>query len=115
MIKNQETFSFPLPGRTRQESRVLRQLIIWTDEYLLRKENSKTSHVEPPTTETFTNHFGTSHEEMLALLNRLSREGLVEKERRRSSGLFGKGYDGSLHSSVLPTSKARELVAGNPG
>ena len=113
-LNKQDLFSFPLPGRTRQESRVLRQLIVWTDEYLLQKEKPKISYIIPPTTEKFTKHFNTSHQDMLALLNRLERDGLVTKKRRISAGLEGNGYDGSLHSSVLPTVKAYELVAHNP-
>jgi hypothetical protein len=95
------------------ESRVLRQLIAWTDEYLEKKKTTE-RYVSPPTTDQFTEHFRVLHEDMLACLNRLERRGLLEKERRRSrGGLSGHGFDGSLHSSVLPTAKCRELVASS--
>jgi len=48
---------------------------------------------------------------MLLMLNGLKRQNLVSIDRRLSAGSSGNGYDGSLHSSVLPTTKARELVA----
>lgn len=110
-MKTKESFVFPLPGCGSQESRVIRQLIFWEDEY--QKKKSKSTHAQPPTTEKCSEHFDFSHDDMLLLLNRLEARGLVNKQRRQSAGLFGKGYDGSLHSSVLPTDKARELVAYN--
>lgn len=110
-MKSKELFAFPLPGCSHQESRVLRQLVVWADEYLRKKAASKSKYVAPPTTEQCTKHFQVTHKDMLGLLNRLERDGLVSKERRLSAGLSGNGYDGSLHSSVLPTMKARELVA----
>jgi hypothetical protein len=94
------------------ESRVLRQLIAWTDEYLEKKKATE-RYVSPPTTDQFTKHFHVLHEDMLACLNRLERRGLLEKERRRSRGISGHGFDGSLHSSVLPTAKGRESVANS--
>lgn len=105
-----EPFAFPLPGCSVQESRLIRQLVIWADEYLRKKSASKTAYVSPPTTEKCAKHFNSSHKDMLLLLNRLERQGLVRKDRRLSAGLSGNGYDGALHSSVLPTAKARELV-----
>lgn len=110
-MKTKESFVFPLPGCSSQESRIIRQLIIWEDEY--QKKKFKSAHAQPPTTERCTEHFNFFHKDMLLLLNRLESRGLVNKQRRQSAGLFGKGYDGSLHSSVLPTDKARELVAYN--
>jgi hypothetical protein len=92
------------------ESRVLRKLIAWTDEYLERKKATE-RYVSPPTTDQFTKHFRVLHDDMLACLSRLQRRGLLEKERRRSRGISGHGFDGSLHSSVLPTAKCRQLVA----
>lgn len=105
-------FSFPLPGCSLRESRVLRQLIVWEDEFLI-KNAAKQHYLAPPTTEQCAKHFDSSHDEMMALLNRLEGRGLLQKKRRISSGLSGNGYDGSLHSSVFPTAKARDLVVGN--
>lgn len=100
----------PIPGCSLVESRVLRQVIVWADEYLRRKERGE-RYAEPPTTERCSKHFRIPHDRMLALLNRLERFGLVRKDRRMSAGLSGYGYDGALYSSVLPTPKARELAA----
>ncbi|WP_157353834.1 hypothetical protein [Aromatoleum toluclasticum] len=113
-MKSKEPFAFPLPGFSHQESRVLRQLVVWADEYLRKKAATKSRYIVPPTTEQCTKHFHVSHNEMMTLLNRLERDGLVSKERRLSAGLSGNGFDGSLHSSVLPTMKARDLVARSP-
>lgn len=106
-------FKTPVPGLTIEEDKVLRQIIIWADEYIRRqKENVRYSRQFIPTTEKCTKHFKYKrHEDMLRLLNNLERSGLVEKERRQSAGLSGNGYDGALHSSVLPTEKARDFVA----
>jgi hypothetical protein len=92
------------------ESRVLRQLIAWTDEYLEKKKATQ-RYVSPPTTDQFSKHFRVLHEDMLDCLSRLERRGLLAKERRRSRGISGHGFDGSLYSSVLPTDKCRELMA----
>lgn len=92
------------------ESRVLRQLVAWTDEYLEKKETTE-RYVPPPTTDQFTKRFRVAHEDIMACLSRLERRGLLVKERRRSGGAWGYGYDGSLYSSVLPTDECRKLVA----
>jgi hypothetical protein len=110
-MKRNEPFHFPLAGCTPIESRMLRQLVLWADEYLKKKE-SLSRYAPPPTTEQFTKHFRMTHKDVLAFLNRLERRGLLIKDRRLSAGLSGHGYDGSLHSSVLPTVQCRELVAG---
>jgi hypothetical protein len=111
-MSGMEKFIFPLPGCSRQESRLLRQLISWTDEYLREKEKAKPyARLEPPTTLRCTALLKIQHWETLRLLNRLERQGLVSKYRRRSAGMTGFGYDGSLHSEVWPSQKIRDLVA----
>lgn len=110
------SFQFPLPGLSPRESRVLRQLVVWADEYLAKKQALKGSHGDnpAPTTQLCTKHFQYEHKDMLTLINRMERQGLLIKERQLSGGLTGYGYDGSLFSSVLPTARARQLILQNP-
>ena len=89
---------------------MLRQLVVWEDEFQSKKAAKQ--YIAPPTTEQCARHFDSPHDDMMALLNRLEGRGLLQKKRRISAGLAGSGYDGSLHSSVFPTAKARDLVAG---
>jgi hypothetical protein len=96
---------------TPAETRVSRQLIVWADQYFSEKSKPASRYVQPPTTEMFTKHCKCSHRDVLKLLNRLERAGLLRKERRRSAGISGYGYDGSLYSSVLPTTEGRKLIA----
>lgn len=97
-----------------QEERVLRQIIQWSDEYLAFKASSpRSAYLEPPTTETCSEHFRYDHKDMLALLNCLEKDGLIEKRRRQSAGLSHNGYDGSLYSEVIPTQWGREVLARN--
>ena len=90
---------------------MLRQLILWEDEYLSKKAAANGQYIAPPTTEQCANHFESGHDTMMALLNRLEGQGLLKKERRISAGMLGNGYDGALHSSVFPTARARDLAA----
>lgn len=103
----------PIPGLTLLEDRVLRQIVVWSDEYKILNVSTKSKprYIEPPTTKRCTKHFEIAHGHMLSLLNRLEKQGYVIKRRRLSAGLDGNGYDGSLHSEVLATQKAREDVA----
>lgn len=98
-----------LPGRTLEESALLRQLISWANEYIERKSAVRPNYVEPPTTKRCTDHFKWPHEKTMKILSRLEQAGLVVKERRRSAGISGHGWDGQLYSSVMPTSSARAL------
>ena len=102
----------PLPGLGLMESRILRKLVDWGKAYEQKKSqpkiNGRAPH--PPTTEECSKHFNVQHDDMLKLLNRLEKLGLVAKTRRQSAGLRGDGYDGALYSSVLPTEKAVQLV-----
>ena len=105
--------SLSLPACTPIESCILRSLVTLADEYLLRKAQ-KLSYNPPPNTKTITDLLKIRHRDSLSLLNRLERRGLVQKERQLSAGSTGRGYDGSLHSSVMPTATARVLVSKNP-
>ncbi|WP_353091864.1 hypothetical protein [Methylibium sp.] len=89
---------------------------MWADEYLRKKEELKGErrYNPAPTTKQCTEYFKVPHKDMLALLNRLERNGLIKKERHLSAGLEGNGYDGSLFSSVLPTTHGRALVLNDP-
>lgn len=100
-----------LSGR---EERILGQIIEWADEFdrQLGKANRDASDYMP-TTARCSEHFRCNHNEMLVILNRLEKWGLLTKRRRMSSGLAGSGYDGSLHSEVVPTDKGRKVVAFN--
>jgi len=105
-------FLFPLPGMSLREGKVLRQLVAWADDYLRQKAEATNPHSQPrmPTTLTCSKHFRLEHKDMLALLNSLESQGMIVKNRQLSGGLTGYGYDGSLHSSVMPTAAARALV-----
>ena len=92
---------------------MLRQLVVWEDEFLSKKAEEP-HYIVPPTTERCAKHFDSPHDDMMALLNRLEGRGLLKKQRRISAGLSGNGYDGSIHSSVFPTLKTRDLVARSP-
>lgn len=115
MSASSKPLQFPLPGLSPRESLVLRKLVEWADDYLRKKEEFKGQrrYNPAPTTKQCTEHFKVPHKDMLALLNRLERQGLLKKDRQLSAGLEGNGYDGSLFSSVLPTARARELVLKN--
>lgn len=115
-MTQREVLHLPIPGLTRLEDQVLRTLICWTDEHerLKQAARPKICPYDPPTTKRFSKHFACPHGDMLALLNRLQRLGLVSKRRRLSAGETGKGYDGALYSAVEPTPKARELVTQFP-
>lgn len=103
---------FPLPGLGSLESRVLRHIVHWAKEYEIEKAKydgtGRPPH--PPTTEYCTDFFQMPHVDLLRLLNRLESNGLITKSRRQSAGWLGRGFDGALFSSVLPTPKASELV-----
>lgn len=96
------------------EERVLGQAIRWADEYASAKETGdRLAYRKMPTTERFSKHFRYGHGEMLALLNRLEENDLLVKRRRKSAGLSGNGYDGSLYSEVVPTDWGREVSSRN--
>jgi hypothetical protein len=46
-------------------------------------------------------------------LNRLESLGYLVKRRRLSAGVSGHGYDGSLHSELLPIQLALDFVAAD--
>lgn len=110
-MKKATSVEFPLPGCTPLESRMLRQLVVWADEYAKRKETGR--YAERPATDQFTKHFRMPHKDVLVYLNRLERRGLLVKDRQLSAGISGNGYAGALHSSVLPTAQCRELISGD--
>lgn len=89
--------SLPMPRLSLQEDRVLRQIIVWDDEYL--RKVAKTSEpwlVEPPTTQRCAKHFKyKKHAEMMKLLGVLARSGYITKRERISAGPSGYGYDGA--------------------
>lgn len=102
------------PTLSRLEERVLRQIIEWADAYMTAKDTGqRTASQYVPTTERCSTHFNCKHSEMLALLNQLEGWGLVNKRRRISAGVTGNGYDGSLHSEVMPTERGREVLLQN--
>jgi hypothetical protein len=103
----------PIPWLSLLENRVLLQLLAWENEYRKEVANLDTSrrrYVEPPTTERFSKHFKIPHFKMLAVLNRLEKQGLILTRRRLSAGLSGNGYDGSLFSAVSLTARAVEAL-----
>lgn len=96
------------------EERILSQIVQWADEYsAVKAKGDRLAYLEPPTTEKCSTQFRYSHEEMLALLNRLENQELIIKRRRQSAGLGGNGYDGSLYSEVIPTEWGREVLSRN--
>lgn len=97
-----------------REERILGRIIGWADEFK-RQLAAGSSGVNDymPTTDRCSKHFRCNHNEMLAILNRLEKWGLVTKRRRMSAGLAGDGYDGSLHSEVIPTDKGRKMLDFN--
>jgi hypothetical protein len=101
-----------LPNLGSAESRVLRQLVAWDDEYQRKKVEAKPGvYVTPPTTDKIAKQFSMGQRKMLSLLSYLELLGLIAKHRRRSAGPSGYGYNGSLYSEVHPTARARSLVA----
>jgi hypothetical protein len=112
--KRQTPDSAGTPILSRLEERVLRQIIEWADSYKAAKESGqRTASQYVPTTERCSTHFNVEHSEMLALLNQFQALGLVEKRRRISAGVTGNGYDGSLHSEVMPTERGRNALLQN--
>ena len=105
-----------LPGLTPLQSRIVRKAVEWGQRYWQAKTNPAAQLFEQikPDTKRFSKKFGMHHDQMLKVLNVLESGGLVVKHRRLSAGEGGNGYDGSLHSSVLPTPKAVALVAQYP-
>ena len=89
----------------------MEQLIEWADDYKAAKESGdRFSSHKAPTTEKCSTHFSFKHSEMLDLLNQFERWGLIKKRRRFSAGITGNGYDGALHSEVLPTDQGRKIL-----
>jgi len=102
------------PVLSRLEERVLRQIVEWADSYMTAKDaGQRAASQYVPTTKMCSTHFNFEHSEMLALLNQFQAWGLVEKRRRISAGVTGNGYDGSLHSEVMPTERGRNALLQN--
>lgn len=102
------------PILSRMEEKILGQVIEWADEYTAAKDAGlRFASQYAPTTDKCSIHFKFNHSEMLALLNQLEKWGLVRKRRRLSAGITGDGYDGSLHSEVMPTEFGREALLLN--
>ena len=111
-IRNQTTSACPVLSRV--EERILGKIIEWADEYTAAKDAGHrfaSQHV--PTTEKCSNHFEFNHSEMLVLLNQFETWQLIIKRRRLSAGIAGDGYDGSLHSEVMPTELGRRVLLQN--
>lgn len=102
----------PIPTRNPAQTQILRHLGALQVDYESAVEASRGTgrYVCPPTTDQLAKHFKVAQVEMLRYLNELERDGLVRKERRKSAGITGYGYDGSLYSSVLLTSKGTALL-----
>lgn len=66
------------------------------------------AYTKPPTTDQIATFLGCRQSQALSILNDLEILGLITKNRRRSAGLSGYGYDGSLYSEVHPTEKTVE-------
>ena len=96
------------------EERILEQIIEWADQYKIIKDTGDrfASH-HAPTTDRCSKHFNYSHTDMLVLLNQLEKWNLIQKRRRLSAGISGDGYDGSLHSEVIPTERGRKVLLHN--
>ncbi len=102
------------PILSRLEERVLGQVIEWADVYIAAKDaGQRFASQYAPTTERCSTHFNYKHSEMLTLLNQFESWGLVKKRRRISAGIAGNGYDGSLHSEVMPTERGRKVLMQN--
>jgi hypothetical protein len=102
------------PILSRMEERILEQIIEWADQYKIIKDAGDIfASDHAPTTERCSKHFNYSHNEMLALLNQLEQWHLIQKRRRLSAGISGDGYDGSLHSEVIPTERGRKVLLQN--
>lgn len=101
-----------VPILSPMEERALAQVIFWADEYAVAKATGdRLAYLQTPTTKKCSEYFRYSHGDMLALLNRLEEQGLIVKRRRQSAGLSGNGYDGSLHSEVVPTDWGRQVLS----
>lgn len=105
----------PIPSRNPAETRVLRQLAAWQMAYrqALKVNKGTEKYVSPPTTDRLAKHFDVPQAEILAVLSHLEQDGLVRKDRRLSAGMYGNGYNGALHSSVLLTETGQRLVRRN--
>ena len=102
------------PILSRLEERVLGQVIEWADVYIAAKDaGQRFASQYAPTTKRCSTHFNYKHSEMLTLLNQFESWGLVKKRRRISAGIAGNGYDGSLHSEVMPTERGRKVLMQN--
>ena len=107
----------PAPGRSipilsPMEERVLDQVVRWADEHAAAEAaNEHLAYLKTPTTKMCSEYFRYGHGEMLDLLNRLEKQELIVKERRQSAGTTGNGFDGSLHSAVVPTHWGRVVAA----
>lgn len=94
------------------EERVLSQIVLWSEDYtVVKAAGDPLAYLQTPTTEKCSKYFRYDHGEMLELLNRLEDMNLIIKRRRQSAGLSGIGYDGSLHSEVIPTEWGREVLS----
>ena len=104
-----------IPSRNPAETRVLRQLDVWQQEYrqALKASKGTGKYVPPPTTNRLAKHFDVNQDEILQVLSQLERDGLLVKERRLSAGAYGNGYSGSLFSSVLLTANGLRLIRRN--
>lgn len=114
-MKTKARFVLPLPGCSAQESRIVRQVINWADDYKKLKAVGTPEHVPPSTTATCSKHFQLPHGEMMSILSKLEKQGLLIKRQRLSAGLTGNGFAGALYAEVVPTEKARQLVASVKG
>lgn len=87
------------------------QIIEWVDSYVAAKESGQRFAGQyAPTVERCSTHFDYKHSEMLALLKQIESWGLVKRCHIISAGIAGNGYDGSLHSEVMPTERGRKFL-----
>ena len=63
------------------------------------------AYVKPPTTDQLARHLGYTQPQTMLILNHLQLMGSITKNRRKSAGPSGNGYDGSLYSEVHPTER----------
>lgn len=89
--------------------RVLQYLVELEIDFLDAKSKAAPGkYVKPPTTDQVAKRMGFTQSEAIKVLNELEVLGSVKKYRRRSAGLNGNGFDGSLYSEVHPTKRTLE-------
>jgi len=104
------SFTVPLMDLSREQTRILAKLLIWTAEFETKTAAAERNgrRVEPVTTKTFSTHFRKDHKEMLKALKALERDSYLFVRTRLSAGPAGNGYDGALFAAVKPLPKCYE-------